>query len=751
MTRVVLCKFGKDKKLSRHEVELGEHPFIAISHVWCQATWRSIPGIEWRVLASPQKARWIADELPLLVQDDYFWMDILAIDQADKAKRIAIVDHIPSIYRQAKLTLVVREDSGLQACCENVLPENTDVVKGSQKTIFNKEQEEIILKHFQEYHPEGVEEIWLNRLWPLQEVMMSDNLQFTVCRSTHLRDQQDSLEASISSLNLYDNGGAAKVERLKTEEKGVKLLRPLFESLHSLAEAWVDQGLYVFKSGKDQDALADAPWEKYAFLQVRFVSAMINNSTVSRPTERYAGHLYSPHNVLSSESQSRRKTTKPRDFVLAIFPQFEWYQKPDKATQMAFGEIFADATKQWQRSITENHELHSTDRSRDGKPSPWVNVHARVPAGLTTPTSTESRSFEPSIDLPTPAWFGDFVKLFTFTEIVKPTLHKATQSTWSLRAIDKGILEDKDLILKALGHTIWFGNYSYWNDFEDHYVEISSAKAETEEKLRRLRSRLEELENEICPDEVLEIQRRVAELEQNISMFPNPDVATALVYIHEVWRQTRITFGEASDNIMSGRDQQLRMQGGISYTEDNWWELQREIFSKFDSPSFRSSLILATTVIACGLGISALKWAEGRFKVMELSLRVPGVNLPGFPARQTLVLTAKDLEVEPEDYIQAYTTQPETWITVRSVKDPVQTRVVGICPPPSRFHPAGLNMGLHNGVPLATIWPKAQVAEEVQRSKQGHRRTIRENPSQLTIRQIADLIRRQRVFFGKRV
>jgi hypothetical protein len=175
------------------------------------------------------------------------------------------------------------------------------------------------------------------------------------------------------------------------------------------------------------------------------------------------------------------------------------------------------------------------------------------------------------------------------------------------------------------------------------------------------------------------------------------------------------------------------------------------IFTTFDSPSFRTSLLLVTAVIACGLGVSSIRWAKDRFKVMYLSLEVPGLNVPGFPVRQTLVLTPKDLEIGTADRIQVYTTVPETWITMKGPKDEFVPRVIGIAPPPTRFKLRGLNIGLYRGTPLATIWTPAEVAQErrnLQESAQSGRKNLQilcENPSQLNLEQIAQLVQRQRM------
>jgi hypothetical protein len=47
---------------------------------------------------------------------------------------------------------------------------------------------------------------------------------------------------------------------------------------------------------------------------------------------------------------SRRKTSKPADYVLALFPTFNWYTVPDNARNRSVGWLFADAVGQFERS-----------------------------------------------------------------------------------------------------------------------------------------------------------------------------------------------------------------------------------------------------------------------------------------------------------------------------------------------------------------------------------------------------------------
>ena len=117
--------------------------------------WVNTPGVPFAILASPQKARFITLNLPDLVNGEYFWMDILSVDQSDSQSGNAVVGHIPMIYKRANLTIVIREPGGVLSCCADVLalhdPENI-AVEASDKRMALREH------HIRTYHPQGIRE-----------------------------------------------------------------------------------------------------------------------------------------------------------------------------------------------------------------------------------------------------------------------------------------------------------------------------------------------------------------------------------------------------------------------------------------------------------------------------------------------------------------------------------------------------------------------------------------------------------------
>src|SRR4051794_22434531 len=103
MTVLKLCRFDDKGTLSLSDCEILTTDFVAISHIWCDASWRHVDRIPSKIFVSPHKGRFISETLPrLLAPGQYFWMDVLCVDQSSKAARVGVVKHIRDIYRNAK-------------------------------------------------------------------------------------------------------------------------------------------------------------------------------------------------------------------------------------------------------------------------------------------------------------------------------------------------------------------------------------------------------------------------------------------------------------------------------------------------------------------------------------------------------------------------------------------------------------------------------------------------------------------------
>lgn len=370
MARLVhLCRFDDAGSLQLQVGDLDHDSYYAISHVWQQAVWTQIRGVERPVVASSQKVRFITDVLPSLVGHELFWMDILAVDQTSKEERSAIIQHIPTIYRNARKTIVIREDGGFQACCVDAVSRYISMYQTGQYpdrgTVW-------ITEHVDEHHSGAFEESWLDRIWPMQETNLSDSLQFVTCRRIEAeRNAPESgrIPDQIDPLPLH------KMQNLTS----------IYEDLRIQAEAWVRRASFSVADADhgDQTAAEDG-------LVQNFMRAVVLDGAVERQPV-FQESPQSIRSVLRHWRRSQRRTTESRDFVLAVFVEYSWYIVPENAKSLSFDRILADLAAQ----------LPSSER-----------LCARICGGsLQTKTSFED-AWQPSESAPDPLNLGEFVQLF---------------------------------------------------------------------------------------------------------------------------------------------------------------------------------------------------------------------------------------------------------------------------------------------------------------------------------------------------
>ena len=169
-TPVIKFARFKNATLELFEAPIESTDYIAFSHVWGSWAWRSIDGIPYEVKASQEKANFIANDLPALVGDGAFWMDTLTVDQRNPVEVSEIVDAIPDIFRLAKKTIAVRECDGFYDCC-------TAAVAGFETL---DELIERFLAHSNDHIDYLCAESCLQRLWTLQECLLSHTIEFVV-------------------------------------------------------------------------------------------------------------------------------------------------------------------------------------------------------------------------------------------------------------------------------------------------------------------------------------------------------------------------------------------------------------------------------------------------------------------------------------------------------------------------------------------------------------------------------------------
>lgn len=167
-----LIKFARfvNGTLELFESRPNELKYVAFSHVWGDWKWRKIPGIPYEVKASQEKADFIGNDLPALVGDDSFWMDTLTVNQRDEEEVLSIVQSIPMIFKLAQRTIAVRESDGIYDCCTEAVKDFTD-----HQDFRNRFEE-----HGKEHNDFVCHESFLQRLWTLQECLLSERIQFFV-------------------------------------------------------------------------------------------------------------------------------------------------------------------------------------------------------------------------------------------------------------------------------------------------------------------------------------------------------------------------------------------------------------------------------------------------------------------------------------------------------------------------------------------------------------------------------------------
>ena len=346
----ILCRYNTAGRLERHKVPIPGTKYLAISHVWGEADWRPLEALgHEKIMATKEKAAYLDREFKDIVGDNYFWLDILCVDQRNKDERVAVTQHIPAIFRCALKTIVIRDRTAFRDCCLELLGDLSVLVDDYGPDMRR------ILHHFEVGHS-GNEESVLTRLWVLQEVILSDTLHFVQLRGEAPRVQSPSgsleffpMMATIQDIirfrDVWDDGNDGQPRHL-----------------HRVIE-------------RDRRPLA-------------FARALLFNGTISRDRAaiKKAQHL---GNLLYPQFHSDRRTSKSRDFILAIMPQYEGYIVPLTARRMTFSELYLDCCKQMAKLIPQ---------------FPLFEICSGTTLLETYPSSS---------NIPEPISLGDFVKLLS--------------------------------------------------------------------------------------------------------------------------------------------------------------------------------------------------------------------------------------------------------------------------------------------------------------------------------------------------
>ena len=525
-----MCQFDEEGMLQLHSIDTKTTRYIAISHIWVEALcqWRKdIPGIDWEILVSPQKADFLANRMFQLVGRDYFWMDVLCVDQRSDAARLGVVGSIPLIYREAQKTIVIRENGGIQTCCASAI--------GFFDT-WGKTGMDRFAAHLREEHIDGIVESWFERLWPLQEMVLSDSLLFTTC----------------------GNNKPANAVGRKTDYYSSHMdFRRISDSLYCAAQAWLEYGI---SSGVEE-------WEYNMFIR-----AFINNGFVTRKACSPSRHrVRDLTNDFAIHANSLRKTSKERDFLLAILPQYGWYVKPKNIKSLTFGELWIDCIQQAERS--------------------GFKFFPTVTRGMTSAaTTSEDESRLASRDIPIPSNLGDFIKLFGTHEF--RTEHRG----WGKFVAEANVsfltaftmLETIDVIAKSMEFSKTDWRLAHRGDLS-MYGMFPVEQSETAMRMETIKSRQQEL-HKMSVEEQTHFLSAKQELEEEYDREKNDPrfyEVEAIKTLNLMWT------GLFEEDLPASHD---------------WHSFERYI--KQNSDGYPDPMLRLAALISCGFGTSAFEWSK---------------------------------------------------------------------------------------------------------------------------------------------
>jgi hypothetical protein len=235
---ITLCYY-KNGNLERSIRSTRNTRYLAISHSWGEPKWQEIPGVEGEIWVSEERAKFILSRLPSIVGREYFWMDILCVDQYRREAVLRVPNHLPTIYRNAHCTVVIRDPTGFRDCCAQATGDTSSWFIEGEDTARSRLAHHCRTVHQFECLAEGV----LSRLWIIQEILLSDNIRF-------VRDEAEII--SSGDEKYFPESDIAQIHRIE-----------------ALAMAWGD---YVCGSTSNFPETHSA-----------FISAFLGSGFASRP------------------------------------------------------------------------------------------------------------------------------------------------------------------------------------------------------------------------------------------------------------------------------------------------------------------------------------------------------------------------------------------------------------------------------------------------------------------------------------
>lgn len=274
---------------------------------------------------------------------------------------------------------MLRDGTAFGECCAAVIGETVDDdAEGSAESRGFGWEKSFINHHKAEHSRSHSDEVVLSRLWMMQEILLSDHIQFVQCDTgpLNLRGYPSEYGRKWASISLREN-------------------------LKILASSW--SLMWRDASATTESKLQDVR---------NFLLTFLTYGTVSRGRAQNLSS-FSVLGVGCSvwlDTNSLHRATKCRDYILAVMPRFEFYKVPNGVRQMSFGELFANCFLQL--------EAETSRIKYPGTLEPLIP--APFETGLTTP--------RPSINIPEPRCLGDFAKLLSGPKLSLQVLDSATGS-----------------------------------------------------------------------------------------------------------------------------------------------------------------------------------------------------------------------------------------------------------------------------------------------------------------------------------
>ncbi|KAL5625661.1 hypothetical protein FOBRF1_000004 [Fusarium oxysporum] len=643
MTVFTLCRFDDKGTLSLSDCDILTTKFVAISHIWCNASWRDVDHIPFKIFVSPHKRRFISETLPrLLAPGQHFWMDVLCVDQSSKAARVGVVKHIRDIYRKATKTIILREAGGFNACCATIINEYLSFKEDPLHYL--RDVAEIldpIECHMNTYHPTGLMEKWLERVWPLQELQLSDSIQFAVC--------QDGDEDQVG-----------------TKERGLDRMNSRIDLLLSAAELWVRCGNWKWELDAERSAKLqrETPLEERVHREFldnlfqddqvlsrrheakkKFIAAILGDGKASRgmTVQSPSSELNaSPFEQLRQSQGSARETSKPRDFILAVMAQFKWYDVPSCAVSADFGMFYEDCVTQikslFDRIQTPFHSQRFDEdiqRAQDIKPK----ITRGLIEGLDVDASDSSL---PSHNVPIPRTLGDFCMMLSYSRYDdlqwrEPQWECPSSGYWKLQSISGE--DSAENILDVISRSLWFANFKMQSNFLQQLRRWKS-----ENKTEASAEDINEQPEFLVPPGVDSLLAQICTYHGLVRSIPLHKIKNDMVWRGDIIQATPI-----------------RWSGHAA------WERINKVILDHDSFDFKEATLGLATTIACGLGLSALPWIRKHLKPQVLVL-YDAESDDRQPLQQILCFVSKSFQLHDHDsaQISAYERLNAPYILMRT-------------------------------------------------------------------------------------